>query len=313
VNAQELFLDVSSGRFLDGESTIPTNKPSFFSDEQRRIKLAVRKVRNNRLSSVTPSTNARYKIRLGNATQKLADATDVPTAPVVLITALGSVVTSPASQATGLGVVSTYSPVTATFEATVSTQTAVTAQFSVTFRTNPAITALFKTDIVYVAPVTASVTVAILTTVTQFVATTATSLTTTTFSYISTSTFSAPLQDSPNIFNFLNTKGVESQPPYRALPPLSLTAQMNTPIAASFSCSFDGGSVSTISLVAEGAGYPNGLYPLTFSGGGATAGTVTAAAEVSTNNGKFNQSRLQMVVAVMPQPQQQHYLHQQNL
>ncbi len=286
MNAQELFLDVSSGRFLDGESTIPTNKPAFFSDEQRRIRLAVRKVRNNRLSSVTPSTNARYKIRLGNATQKLADATDVPTAPVVLITALGSVVTSPASQATGSGIVATYSPVTATFEATVSTETAVTAQFSVTFKTNPAITALFKTDIVYVAPVTASVTVGILTTVTQFVATTAASLTSTTFSYISTSTFSAPLQDSPNIFNFLNTKVPNLGRPYRALPPLSLTAQMNTPIAASFSCSFDGGSVSTISLVAEGAGYPNGLYPLTFSGGGATAGTVTAVAEVSTNNGK---------------------------
>ena len=286
MNAQELFLDVSSGRFLDGESTIPTNKPSFFSDEQRRIKLAVRKVKNNRLSTVTPSTNARYKIRLGTLTQKLADGIDVPTAPVVLITALGSIVTSPASQATGLGVVSTYSAVTATFEATVSTQTAVTAQFSVTFKTNPAITALFKTDIVYVAPVTASVTVAILTTVTQFVATTATSLTTTTFSYISTSTFSAPLQDSPNIFNFLNRKVPNLGQPYRALPPLSLTAQMNTPIAASFSCSFDGGSVSTISLVAEGAGYPNGLYPLTFSGGGATAGTVTAIAEVSTNNGK---------------------------
>ena len=286
MNAQELFLDVSSGRFLDGESTIPTNKPAFFSDEQRRIKLAVRKVRNNRLSSVTPSTNARYKIRLGNATQKLADATDVPTAPVVLVTALGSVVTSPASQATGLGVVSTYSPVTATFEATVSTETAVTAQFSVTFKTNPAITALFKTDIVYVAPVTASVTVGILTTVTQFVATTATSLTSTTFSYISTSTFSAPLQESPNVFNFLNAKVPNLGRPYRALSPLYLTAQMNTPIAASFSCSFAGGSVSTISLVAEGAGYPNGLYPLTFSGGGATAGTVTAVAEVSTNNGK---------------------------
>lgn len=225
-------------------------------------------------------------MRLGTATQKLADAIDVPTAPVVLITALGSVVTSPASQATGLGIVATYSPITATFEATVSTQTAVTAQFVASFRTTPAITALFNTSIVYVAPVTASVTVGILTTVTQFVATTATVLTSTTFSYISTSTFSAPLQDSPNIFNFLNTKAVESSPPYRALTPLSLTAQMNTPIAAVFLCSFSSGSVSTISLVGEGAGYPNGLYPLTFSGGGATAGTVTAVAEVSTNNGK---------------------------
>ena len=286
MNAQELFLDVSSGRFLDGESTIPANKPAFFSDEQRRIKVGVRKVKNNKLSAVTPSTNARYKIRLGTATQKLADATDVSTAPVVLITALGSVVTSPASQATGLGIVATYSPVTATFEATVSTETAVTAQFVASFSITPAVTALFKSNIVYIAPVTASVTVGILTTVTQFVATTATTITSTTFSYISTSTFSAPLQESPNVFNFLNAKVPNLGQPYRTLSPLYLTAQMNTPIAASFSCSFVGGSVSTISLVAEGAGYPNGLYPLTFSGGGATAGTVTAVAEVSTNNGK---------------------------
>lgn len=286
MNAQELFLDVSSGRFLDGESTIPANKPAFFSDEQRRIKVGVRKVKNNKLSAVTPSTNARYKIRLGTATQKLADATDVSTAPVVLITALGSVVTSPASQATGLGIVATYSPVTATFEATVSTETAVTAQFVASFRTTPAVTALFKSNIVYIAPVTASVTVGILTTVTQFIATTATVLTSTTFSYISASTFSVLTEDAPSVFSYLNTKYGNPNYPYNSLNPLLLTAQMNTPIAAVFSCSFSAGSVSTISLVAEGAGYPNGLYPLTFSGGGATAGTVTAVAEVSTNNGK---------------------------
>lgn len=286
MNAQELFLDVSSGRFLDGESTIASNKPSFFSDEQRRIKLAVRKVKNSKLSAVTPSTNARYKMRLGSATQKLADATDVPTAPVVLITALGSIVTSPASQATGLGIVATYSPVTATFEATVSTQTAVTAQFVATFRTAPAITALFKSEISFVTPITASITIGILTAVTQFISTTAGSLTSATFSYISASTFSVPLQESPSVFSYINFNGFSARYPYGVLNPLFLTAQMNTPIAASFSCSFSGGSVSTISLVAEGAGYPNGLYPLTFSGGGATAGTVTAVAEVSTNNGK---------------------------
>ena len=286
MNAQELFLDVSSGRFLDGESTIPANKPAFFSDEQRRIKVGVRKVKNNKLSAVTPSTNARYKIRLGTATQKLADATDVSTAPVVLITALGSVVTSPASQATGLGIVATYSPVAATFEATVSTETAVTAQFVASFSITPAVTALFKSNIVYIAPVTASVTVSILTTVTQFVATTATTITSTTFSYISASTFSVLTEDAPSVFSYLNTKYGNLNYPYNSLNPLLLTAQMNTPIAAVFSCSFSAGSVSTISLVAGGDGYPNGLYPLTFSGGGATAGTVTAVAEVSTNNGK---------------------------
>jgi hypothetical protein len=286
VNAQELFLDVVNNRFLDGESTIAANKPAFYSDEQRRIRLAVRKVKNNKLSAVTPSTNSRYKMRLGNATQKLADATDIPTAPVVLITAIGSVVTASASQATGLGIVATYSPVTATFEATVSTETAVTAQFVANFRTTPAVTALFKADIVYVPPVTASVTVAILTTVTQFIVTTATVLTSTTFSYISTSTFSILTEDSPSVFSYLNTKYINQSYPYNSLNPLYLTAQMNTPIASVFSCSFSAGSVSTISLVGEGSGYPNGIYRLTFSGGGATAGTVTATAEVTTTAGK---------------------------
>ena len=286
MNAQELFLDVVNNKFLDGESTIAANKPSFYSDEQRRIRLAVRKVKNNKLSAVTPSTNSRYKMRLGNATQKLADATDIPTAPVVLITAIGSVVTASASQATGLGIVATYSPVTATFEATVSTETAVTAQFIASFKTTPAVTALFKSNIVYTTPITASVTVGILTTVTQFIATTATVLTSTTFSYISASTFAVLTEETPSVFSFLNTKYNNTNYPYNSLNPLLLTAQMNTPIAAVFSCSFSAGSVSTISLVGEGLGYPNGVYPLTFSGGGATAGTVTATAEVTTTNGK---------------------------
>jgi hypothetical protein len=286
VNAQELFLDVASGRFLDGDSTIPTNKPSFFSDEQRRIKLAVRKVKNNKLSSVEPSTNARYSMRLGTATQKLADATDVSTAPIVLVTALGSIATSPANQASGLGVVATYSPVTATFEATVSTQTNVTAQFIANFRTTPAITALFKSEIFYVNPVTASVTVAILTVVTQFVATTAVSLSSATFSYISASCFGANIDFFQNPFNFIRS-GDTGTNFYTTPQVLRLTAEMNSPIAGVFSCSFSAGSVTTISLISKGQGYPSGIYALTFSGGGATAGTVTATAEVTTTAGKI--------------------------
>jgi len=225
-------------------------------------------------------------MRLGTPTQTLANATDVPTAPVVLVTAVGSIVTSPANQATGLGIVATYSPVTATFEATVSTQASVTAQFIANFRTTPAITALFKSEIFYVNPVTASVTVAILTAVTQFVATTAVSLSSVTFSYISASAIGQSIDFLQNPFNFIRS-GNSGANFYTTPEVLRLTAEMNSPIAAVFSCSFSAGSVTTISLINEGQGYPSGIYALTFSGGGATAGTVTATAQVTTTAGKI--------------------------
>jgi len=287
VNAQELFLDVSSGRFLDGDSTIPTTKPSFFSDEARKIKLFNRRVKNNKVTVITPSPDARFKMRLGTATQKLADATDVPTAPVNLITALASVVTLPATQATGSGIVATYSPVTATFDATVSTESPVTAQFQALFRTEPAVTALFKSGISLVTPVTATITVGILTVVTQFIPTTSGSLSSATFSFIPTATFSAPIERSSNIFNYLAGSGKNLIYP-NAFNPLYLTAQMNTPQAAVVCCGFSGGSVSTISIIGRGQGYPNGNYSLVFSGGGATAGTVTATAVVSITNGRVD-------------------------
>ena len=287
MNAQELFLDVSSGRFLDGDSTIPTTKPSFFSDEVRKIKLFNRRVKNNKVTAITPSPDARFKMRLGTATQKLADATDVPTAPVNLITALASVVTLPATQATGSGIVATYSPVTATFDATVSTESPVTAQFQALFRTEPAVTALFKSGISLVTPVTASITVGILTAVTQFIPTTAGSLTSATFSFIPTATFSAAIDRGSNIFNYLaGSSGNLIYP--RAPKPLYLTAQMNSPQAAVVCCGFSDGGVSTISIIGRGQGYPNGNYRLVFSGGGATAGTVTATAEVSITSGGVN-------------------------
>ena len=116
MNAQELFLDVSSGRFLDGESTIPTTKPSFFSDEQKRVNISVLKVKNNKLSSVTPSPDSRFKFRLGTQTLKLADGVDVTTVPPNLITALGTVSTASSKQAIATASIYTYTPVTATFE-----------------------------------------------------------------------------------------------------------------------------------------------------------------------------------------------------
>jgi hypothetical protein len=63
---------------------------------------------------------------------------------------------------------------------------------------------------------------------------------------------------------------------------------MNSPQAAVVCCGFSGGSVSTISIIARGQGYPDGNYSLVFSGGGATAGTVTATAEVTTTGGQVS-------------------------
>lgn len=287
MNAQELFLDVSSGRFLDGDSTIPTTKPAFFSDEVRKIKLFNRRVKNNKVTVITPSLDARFKMRLGTATQKLADATDVPTAPVNLITALASVVTLPATQATGSGIVATYSPVTATFDATVSTESPVTAQFQALFFNEPAATALFKSGISFVTPVTATITIGILTSVTQFIPTTSGSLSSATFSFIPSATFSAPIERGSNIFNYL-LDGDTSNIYNNRSRPLYLTAQMNSPQAAVVCCGFSSGSVSTISIIARGQGYADGSYSLVFSGGGATAGTVTATAEVTTTGGQVS-------------------------
>jgi len=147
VNAQELFLDVSSGRFLDGQSAIPTNKPTFYSDEQKRINLSVFKVQNNKVSIVTASADSKFKFRLGTTALKLADATDVTTAAPTLFTAVGTVSTLSALQAKGQSTIVTYSPTTATLEAIV-----------VTF---PVVTGTFQAKIDYTASVTATITASI--------------------------------------------------------------------------------------------------------------------------------------------------------
>ena len=144
MNAQELFLDVASGRFLDGESTIPISKPLFFSDEQKRVNISVLKIKNNKLSSVTPSPDSKFKFRLGTTALKLADATTVTSTPPTLFTAVGTVSTLSALQAKGQSTIVTYTPTTATLEAIV-----------VTF---PVVTGTFQAKIDYTAPVTATVT-----------------------------------------------------------------------------------------------------------------------------------------------------------
>jgi hypothetical protein len=237
VNAQELFLDVSSGRFLDGESTIPTIKPSFFSDEQKRVNISVLKVKNNKLSSVTPSPDSKFKFRLGTATLKLADATSVTSTPPTLFTAVGTVSTLSALQAKGQSTIVTYSPTTATLEAIV-----------VTF---PVVTGTFQAKIDYTAPVTATVTALI-------------------------STVTLPRQEIPIypnfVFNLVDGVG-------NSQPPIYFSAVLNTPVTATFLATITGGSVTTISILNNGLGYPNGEYALTFAGGSpsTTASAVAVA------------------------------------
>ena len=251
MNAQELFLDVSSGRFLDGESTIPTNKPTFYSDEQKRVKLSIRKVANNKISIVTPSADARYKFRLGTATAKLAEGTDVSTTPPAVLTALAQVVTAGATQATGIALLSNYTTTTAVIRADVSQVTAVTATITIGISTST--------------------------------------------SFISTTTLLLSVASGSTIDSYFggdstgSAKYTENQQRYpfgRPLPVvLAVTASLNTVAPAQFTASFLSGSVSTIGITNRGLGYPNGTFTLAFSGGGATAGTVTATANAVASGG----------------------------
>ena len=250
MKAQELFLDVSSGRFLDGDSTIPTNKPTFYSDEQKTVRLSVRKIANNKISLVTPSADARYKFRLGTATAKLADGVDVSTTPPVAFTALAQVVTAGATQATGIGLLSNYTAVTAVIRADVSQVTAVTATITI--------------------GISAST------------------------SFISTTTLLLARTPNTNIGEYFiqpnesnRSSRDKNSTPFGGPRPrvLAITASLNAVAPAQFTASFLSGSVSTIGITNRGAGYPSGTFALSFSGGGATAGTVTAIASAVASGG----------------------------
>ena len=250
MNAQELFLDVSSGRFLDGDSTIPTNKPTFYSDEQKRVKLSIRKVANNKISIVTPSADARYKFRLGTATAKLADGTDVSTTPPAVLTALAQVVTAGATQATGIALLSNYTATTAVIRADVSQVTAVTATITI--------------------GISAS---------TSFISTTVLLLDRTPNTDIG-EYFIRPSESNRSQRDVNSTPFGGPRPRV-----LGITASLNTVAPAQFTASFLSGSVSTIGITNRGTGYPNGTFALAFSGGGATAGTVTATANAIASGG----------------------------
>ena len=242
MNAQELFLDVSSGRFLDGQSTIPTNKPTFYSDEQKRLNVSVLKIQNNKVSTVTPSPDGRFKFRLGTTSLKLVDATDVTTAPPTLFTATGTVSTLSALQAKGQSTITTYSPVTATLEAIV-----------ITF---PVVTGTFEAKINYVAPVTATLTAGISNVVLPSI------------------NIDIPFQQVRSDFlpNFPQTRV------------LSFSGTLNSPVTATFISTISGGVVTTISIIEDGAGYPNGIYGLNFSSGAASAFAVASNGNIISIN-----------------------------
>ena len=270
MNAQELFLDVSSGRFLDGESTIPTNKPTFYSDEVRSTKINLRKINNNKLSSVTGSLGSSLKVRLGTSTAKLADGVIPGASTLPLIKATATIVTLGSAQASAIGSVITFTAVTATITAGISTNSVASktpefgtfltsattrlAQFSANIQVVTAVTATAKTLVNLPALVTPTITASIASTV------------------VPTATF--------NILNTLTTDLFSTGIDLTILPinPVTFSAVMNAPLAATFASTMTGGSVTTISISGIGNGYPDGTYPLTFVGSSTTSASASAVA-----------------------------------
>lgn len=238
MNAQELFLDVSSGRFLDGDSTIPVGKPTLFSDEQRNIKLNVLSVRKNEVSKRLPSPTTTYKVRLGTATQKLADLASLPTSPLDTIRAVATLVTAPAQQAKGTGIVFSYTGVTATVSASIVTL--------------PIVTGAFLGEILLVPPVTASIL--------GTVGTVNTSITTKSLMVEQTG-----IQDS-----FLLNPALVDEP-------FSVASTLNNPVTATFTARILAGEVIAIDITNKGFGYPSGSYPLSFSAVSSTVTAVAQA------------------------------------
>jgi hypothetical protein len=143
VNPQEIFIDVSSGRFLDGNSATPIANPKIFGNEERTFKINVLEIKRNVVSQKNPSAKSGFQARLGTPLLKLSDGQEVPTAPVETIRALASVATLPAQQAVATSSLYTYTPVTASIIASIVTI--------------PVVTGVFRLNVDYVAPVTATI------------------------------------------------------------------------------------------------------------------------------------------------------------
>ena len=283
MNAQELFLDVSSGRFLDGESTIPTNKPTFYSDEVRATKISLRKVYNNKLSSVTGSLGSSLKVRLGTSTAKLADGAIPGASTLPLIKATATIVTIGSAQASATASVVTFTVVTATISSGISaiSVTSKTPEFGTFLTSATTRLAQFSANIQIVTPITATAKTlvnlpALVTpTITASIAS----------AVVPTASFNIPNTLTTNLFS----TGIDLA--ISPINPATFSAVMNTPIAATFASTMTGGSVTTISISGIGNGYPSGTYPLTFVGASTTSASGSAVAlggkiiSVSLDNG----------------------------
>jgi len=237
VNSQELFLDVSSGRFLDGQSTIPISKPTIFSDEQRNLKINVLQVSKNVVSSKQPANDSSFKARLGTAALKLADGQAVSTQPINTTRATATIVTSPAARTVGSARIFTYTPVTANIISSIATF--------------PIVTGVFRLNVDYIAPVTASITAG--------------------FGIPTPTTITRPLQyvDSGIAASYeLSDNSVRVNP--------DLAQSLNTTTTATFVSSILAGEVVGISIANRGSGYPNGTYSLNVSPSITTGASFTA-------------------------------------
>ncbi len=237
MNAQELFLDVSSGRFLDGQSTIPISKPTIFSDEQRNLKINVLQVSKNVVSPKQPAEDSSFKARLGTTALKLADGQSASTQPINTIRATATIVTSPAARTVGSARIFTYTPITANIISSIATF--------------PIVTGVFRLNVDYIAPVTASITAG--------------------FAIPAPTIITRPLQyvDSGIAASY-------ELEDYSVRPTPDLAQQLNTTTTATFTSSILSGEVVEIEIVNRGKGYPDGTYSLNVSPSVTTGASFTA-------------------------------------
>lgn len=226
MSAQELFLDVSSGRFLDGESNIPVGKPAIYSNEERSILLNVLQVKKNVVDKRQPNARSKYKARLGTPTNLLANGLSPSTAPVETIRATATLVTAPSQQAKATGIIYSYAGVTATVSASIATF--------------PVVTGVFNATIFSQSSVTATISAAIATPVPSIIT-------------------KGLLVETPKIADsfLLDSQFIQS--------PLGLATQLNSPVTATFTSEVFDNQLAKINIVTKGAGYPSGSYSLSIS------------------------------------------------
>jgi len=280
VNSQELFLDVSSGRFLDGSTNIPSAKPVIYSKEKRRIAVNLYKVAGNARIAVTPSSDSTFGIRLGSQTLKLADGANVPTAPIFPTRATATIVTQPSSRPVAVANIYDDPVVTATLQATVST-------FPVT-------TATFIMQTAYTAPITASIVAYIgastLPAITKSISVASIPATdfftpgvrgivlelTPTLNSPITATFLSSIANGS--ISTIGILSIGNGYPNGTYP---LTIAGASPVRATFTSTISDGSVTSIAIVTAGSGYGTSDIAIVFSHGNAGANAKTSNGSIS--------------------------------